>query len=362
MYCIYFNKKYSRIMEQDNLSLVLYGPDNMKLEQRPVPKPGKNEVLLAMQCVGICGSDVHYLKHGRIGDFVVTKPMVLGHEGSGVVTQVGEGVTHLKVGDRVAIEPGIPCRNCEFCKSGKYNLCSDIFFCATPPDDGNLCRFYTHAADFCYKLPDHVTLEEGALLEPLSVGVHSCRRAGVAVGDKVLILGAGPIGLVTLLVAKAAGASQIAITDIDEGRLEMAKKFGVDKAFKVTSRDGKEVANMIINEFGQANKTIECTGVESSIQTGIFCTKSAGVLVVVGMGKAEVTLPIVNALVREVDVRGIFRYANCYPAALELVSSGKVDVKPLITHRFTLEQSADAFAMSASQSDGAIKVMISCHQ
>lgn len=190
-----------------------------------------------MDKVGICGSDVHYWVNGRIGDFVVKAPMVLGHEAAGIVHQVGEGVTHLKpgngfkhhshflfillylilslkLGNRVAIEPGVPCRSCEPCKIGRYNLCPDIIFCATPPYDGNLARYYTHAADFCYKLPDHVSTEEGALLEPLSVGVHACRRAGVTIGQKVLICGAGPIGLVCLLTAKAMGASSVIITGI----------------------------------------------------------------------------------------------------------------------------------------------------
>jgi len=158
------------------------------------------EVLLAMDSVGICGSDVHYLAHGRIGDFVLTKPMIIGHESAGVVAKLGKKVTTLKVGDRVAIEPGVPCRKCDHCKQGKYNLCPGMVFCATPPYDGNLTRYYKHAADFCFKLPDHVTMEEGALLEPLSVGVHACKRAEVTLGSKVLILGAGPIGLVTLMV------------------------------------------------------------------------------------------------------------------------------------------------------------------
>jgi len=348
--------------EDDNLSLVLYGIDDMRLEQRPIRKPEKNEVLLTMHSVGICGSDIHYLKQGRIGDFVVTKPMVLGHEGSGIVAEVGSGVTHLKKGDRVAIEPGVPCRICDFCKSGRYNLCPDIFFCATPPDDGSLSRYYKHAADFCYKLPDHVSFEEGALLEPLSVGVHACTRAGITMADKVLILGAGPIGLVSLLVAKSAGAGKIAVTDLDENRLKMASQLGADEVFIVKSRDGREVAEEIKKKFGQATRTLECSGAESSIQTGIFATKAGGVLVVVGMGKSEVKIPLTDALVREVDIRGIFRYANCYPKALELITSGKIDVKPLVTHRFKLEQSHDAFATSGSPGSGAIKVMISCER
>jgi len=331
------------------------------MENRPIPQPGPNEVLLRMDQVGICGSDVHYWTKGCIGDFVVKAPMVLGHEAAGIVDQVGENVTHLKKGDRVAIEPGVPCRMCNFCKSGAYNLCPDVFFCATPPHDGNLCRYYTHAADFCYKLPDHVSTEEGALLEPLSVGVHACQRAGVRIGKTVLICGAGPIGLVSLLTAKAMGASSVLITDISLSRLEVAKSLGADHTLLVGKDDEQSLASQIGAKLGgQPDITIECSGAESSIRLGIFATRSGGVLVLVGLGPAEVKIPIVNAATREVDIRGIFRYANCYQTALDLIASGRINVKPLITHRFKLEESLAAFETARTGAGGAIKVMISC--
>lgn len=186
----------------DNLTAVLHGIEDLRLEQTPIPEINDDEVLLEMDCVGICGSDVHFLVHGRIGPFVCDGPMVIGHEASGVVCKTGKNVKNLKIGDRVAIEPGVPCRICDYCKTGNYNLCPDVKFCACPPNDGNLTRYFAHAADFCFKLPDHVTMEEGALMEPLSVGVHACRRANVQLGSEVLILGAGPIGLVTIIAAK----------------------------------------------------------------------------------------------------------------------------------------------------------------
>jgi len=314
-----------------------------------------------MDKVGICGSDVHYWTNGRIGDFIVKAPMVLGHEAAGVVSEVGEGVNHLKPGDRVAIEPGVPCRACDFCKSGRYNLCLDIVFCATPPVHGNLCHYYTHAADFCYKLPDHMTMEEGALLEPLSVAVHACRRAGVGIGKTVLVCGAGPIGLVCLLTAKAMGATQVIITDISAGRLEVAKSLGADHTVLVGKEDAEVLASQIGAKLGSPpDITIECSGAESSIRLGIFATKSGGILVLVGLGPAEIKIPIVNAAVREVDIRGIFRYANCYPVALDLVASGRVNVKPLVTHRFKLEETVQAFETARTGAGGAIKVMISC--
>jgi len=345
----------------ENLSAVLHCTNDLRMESRPVPQPGSNDVLLRMDQVGICGSDVHYWTHGSIGDFVVKAPMVLGHEASGIVHEVGEHVTHLKKGDRVAVEPGVPCRLCNFCKSGQYNLCPDISFCATPPYDGNLCRFYTHAADFCYKLPDNVSMEEGALLEPLSVAVHACRRAGVSIGKTVLVCGAGPIGLVCLLTAKAMGASSVLITDISPNRLEVAKSLGADHTLLVGKEDTQTLASEIGSKLGgQPNITIECSGAESSVRLGIFATRSGGVLVLVGLGAAEIKIPIVNAATREVDIRGIFRYANCYQAALDLVASGKINVKPLVTHRFKLEESLAAFETARTGAGGAIKVMISC--
>jgi len=236
-------------------------------------------------------------------------------------------------------------------------------FCATPPVHGNLSRYYVHAADFCYKLPSHMSLEEGALMEPLAVGVHACRRAGVTLGKRVLICGAGPIGLVNLLTAKAMGAAEVIVTDINEGRLEVAKGLGADHVYKVSSdKSAEEMAEDVGSLLG-GNKpdiAIECCGVESSIRCSIFATKSGGVVVLVGLGKSEVTLPIVNAACREVDIRGIFRYANCYPTAISMVASGLVDVKPLITHRFKLEEAVQAFETAKTGAGGAIKVLIKC--
>ncbi|KAK0181491.1 hypothetical protein PV327_003770 [Microctonus hyperodae] len=349
-------------MAQDNLTAVLYGINDIRLEQTPIEEPSDNEVLLEMACVGICGSDVHYLVNGRIGDFIVKKPMIIGHESSGKVAKLGKNVKNLKVGDRVAIEPGVSCRTCQFCKEGRYNLCKDMVFCATPPVHGSLRRYFKHAADFCYKLPDHMSYEEGALLEPLSVGVHACKRANIGIGSKVLILGAGPIGLVSLLVAKAMGATVVAITDMVERRLILAKQLGADKVVLIDKNMKEdETVKLIHNIFdGEPDKTIEATGAESSVRLAILATKSGGCSVLVGMGAPEVQVPLINALIREVDIRGVFRYANDYADALDLVATGKVNVKPLITHNFNIKQTVDAFEAAKSISSGAIKVMIHC--
>ncbi|XP_078703550.1 sorbitol dehydrogenase-like [Branchiostoma floridae x Branchiostoma belcheri] len=346
-------------MSEPNISAVLLEKGNLKMEERPIPKPGKNEVQIAIHSVGICGSDVHFWTDGSIGPFLVKSPMVLGHEASGTVCQLGEGVTHLNIGDRVAIEPGIPCRQCVACKGGKYNLCPDVKFCATPPVDGSLCRYYVHPADLCFKLPDNVSYEEGALLEPLSVAVHACRRSGVTIGSNVLVCGAGPIGLVCLLAAKAMGAAKVVITDIDAKRLECARQMGADVTVDVTSRDGRAVADQVVQELGcQPDVTIECSGAEPSIHAGIYATQPGGVLMIVGCGRQLATIPLLDAALKEVDIRGNLRYCNDYPTALAMVASGQVNVKPLVTHRYSLEQTLEAFEF-AKKGEG-IKVMIHC--
>uniref|UniRef100_A0A8C4Z2Z0 Sorbitol dehydrogenase n=1 Tax=Gadus morhua TaxID=8049 RepID=A0A8C4Z2Z0_GADMO len=347
---------------ENNLCVVLHSKGDLRLEERPIPEPGPNDVLLRMHSVGICGSDVHYWQHGRIADFVVKQPMVLGHEAAGRVVKVGSAVKHLNVGDRVAVEPGVPREMDDFLKSGRYNLSPTIFFCATPPDDGNLCQYYKHCANFCYKLPDNVTFEEGALIEPLSVGIHACRRAGVTLGTTVLICGSGPIGLVCLLVAKAMGASVVVITDLSSERLKMAQEVGADFPLLVTREDSaQDVAQRVAGRLGkQPHVTIECTGAESSIQTAIYATRSGGVVVLVGLGAEMASVPLVNAAVREVDIRGVFRYCNTWPMAIAMLASGKVNVKPLVTHRFPLEEAAQAFE-TTRQGHG-VKVMLKCDQ
>uniref|UniRef100_A0ACB8E4R1 Uncharacterized protein n=1 Tax=Sphaerodactylus townsendi TaxID=933632 RepID=A0ACB8E4R1_9SAUR len=326
-----------------------------------MPEPGPYDVLLKMHSVGICGSDVHYWQRGRIGDFVVNSPMVLGHEASGTVVKVGSSVTTLKKGDRVAIEPGVPRETDEFCKSGRYNLSPTIFFCATPPDDGNLCRYYTHNANFCYKLPDNVTFEEGALIEPLSVGIHACRRAGVTLGSKVFICGAGPIGLVTLLCSHESRRTSQSDdrVDLSAPRLEKAKELGADFTVEIKKESPQELADRVKNTFGcMPEITMECSGAEASIQTAVYATRSGGTVVLIGMGPEMVTLPLVSAAAREVDIKGIFRYCNTWPMAIAMLASKKVNVQALVTHRFPLEKALEAF--ETTRKCVGIKVMLKC--
>ena len=348
-------------MSAVNVGVVLEGVGDIQIKELSggVPTPGPNQVLLKMGPVGICGSDVHYWTHGRIGDFIVDGAMVLGHEAAGTVYGVGSAVKDLAVGDRVAIEPGYPCSTCSACIGGRYNLCPEMKFCATPPVDGSLCQFYCHPAAFCFKLPDSVSLEEGALLEPLAVAVHACRRGKLSFGQNVLVCGAGPIGLVNMMVAKAGGA-RVTITDISASRLEKAKELGADNTymFRVDTKDSREAADEIVALHGFSDLTIECTGIGASIGTGLWATKAGGSYVQVGYGAAEVTFPIVAVGVREIDIYGIFRYANCYPTALRLVESGAVNVKGLVTHNFPLKEAIKAF--ETTKAGTGIKVIIDC--
>mmetsp|Transcript_1856 Transcript_1856/g.6620 ORF Transcript_1856/g.6620 Transcript_1856/m.6620 type:complete len:348 (-) Transcript_1856:70-1113(-) len=342
---------------KDNKCAMLRKKDELVIESAPYPVPGPTDVVVNVKAVGICGSDVHYWTAGAIGDFVVRAPMILGHESSGVVVEVGSAVKGLQPGDRVALEPGVPCRSCAKCKGGRYNLCPDVQFLATPPVHGSLANFHAHPEDFCFKIPDHVSFAEAAMLEPFSVGIHACWRAGVTVGHTVLITGAGPIGLMALLAARAFGATTVLMSDINAHRLSVAEKMGADLTHDASA--GVELRERIRSgEVPEPDVTIECCGAPSAITTAIRCTASGGVVVLVGLGPSTVNIPIVDAATREVDIRGIFRYANTYPTALALVASGKVDVKPVITHTFSLEESLKAFEMARDAADNSIKVVI----
>ncbi|XP_048254237.1 sorbitol dehydrogenase-like isoform X2 [Haliotis rufescens] len=340
-----------------------HGGSTQRGSSSPRSQRSGDQVLLRMGSVGICGSDIMYWQRGGNRRFRLEAPMVIGHEGSGTVAKVGSKVKTLKIGDRVAIEPGTPCRQCFQCKQGTYNLCPGITFCATPPDHGNICRYYKHAEDFCFKLPDHVTLDEGALMEPLSVAIYACRRGEVTLGSKLLICGAGPVGILCMMAGKAAGASQVLITDIDDNRLRMAKSLGADHTINVNGRDKLEVAGEIEALMGgQPEVTIECSSVDYSYVLGIHATRPGGCLVVVGRPSQQTVLPLDEAFRKQVDMKGVFRYTNCYPAALAMISTGKINVKPMITHHFTLNETLRAFETAISHDAKAVKVIIHCDQ
>lgn len=291
----------------------------------------------------------------------MTAPLVLGHESSGIVQECGAGVTSLKPGDRVALEPGVPCRYCEYCRGGRYNLCPDMRFAATPPYDGTLAAYFAVPEDFCYKLPENVSLEEGALVEPLSVAVHCARLGNVSFGSTVLVLGAGPIGLLCCAVATALGASKVATADIDTGRLELARRYAGASTYTMKDVEPRENAALASAEFqpwAGADVVIDATGVGSCISTGIHLMKPGGTFVQAGLGAENITFPVAQLCSKEGTYRGSFRYsAGDYKTAVEFLRQGRVSVKELITHRFGFSEAREAFQSVAKRTG--IKAVIS---
>jgi L-iditol 2-dehydrogenase len=323
--------------------------------------PGHGEVLVHVRASGICGSDIHFQRHGRVGPTMVVRgEHILGHESAGVVVAVHPSVKDLAIGDRVALEGSEPCHSCEECLHGKYNGCPRMLFKSTPPVPGFLRRYVKQKAQWCHKI-GNMSYEFGALLEPLCVALAGIDRAGVKLGDPVVICGAGPIGIVSALCARAAGAEPLVITDIDQNRLDFAKSVvpGIRTVLVKRDQKAEEIGDNIVKAAGlRPAIAIECTGVESSISAGIFSLKFGGIIHVIGVGADYQNLPFMHLSVNEIDVRLQYRYANTWPRAIRLVSSGLVDLSSLVTHRFSVEESVEAFKTASDAAAHAIKVMI----
>ncbi|KAE9397054.1 GroES-like protein [Gymnopus androsaceus JB14] len=352
-----------------------YNPAHeIHLVEKPKPKPGPGQVLIHVRATGICGSDVHLWKHGRLGDsMILTDECGSGHESAGEIVEVGEGVTEWKAGDRVAMEVGVPCSlpSCDACRTGRYNLCPDVVFFSAPPYHGTLTRWHVHPAQWLHRLPDNMSFEEGSLCEPLAVALAGIERAGLRLGDPVVICGAGPIGLVSLLSARAAGAEPIIrdvatltvpiITDLFQSRLDFAKSLvpGVRTVLVDKKLSPKEQAKVIKDiAGGPLQLALECTGVESSIHTAVFSITFGGKVFIIGMGKNEQVFPFMHLSANEIDVQFLYRYSSQYPKAIRLIAGGLINVKPLVTHRFSLEEAVAAFHVAADPTQGAIKVQI----
>ncbi|WP_244632381.1 NAD(P)-dependent alcohol dehydrogenase [Microbacterium sp. Se63.02b] len=310
---------------------VLVRAGELTVETRPVPVPLPDQVIVRVNAVGICGSDVHYFHEGRIGDFVVEEPLVLGHE-SGSDRRGRRRRRRLPRGERVSIEPQRPCRVCEFCRSGRYNLCPRIEFYATPPIDGAFAEYVAISNDFAYTVPDAVSDDAAALMEPLSVAIAAIQKAGVRPGSRVLITGAGPIGIVTAQTARAFGAAAIVISDPMAERREVALRFGATEAVDPAS-----------GPLGTGyDAFIDASGSPVAVKQGISALKPGGVAVLVGMGADEIALPVSTIQNRELVVTGIFRYANTWPTAIQLVASGAVDLDALVTGSFGIREVREA--------------------
>ena len=314
---------------------VMTGVRTLQIEERPVPSPGPHQVLVEVAAVGVCGSDVHYYRHGRIGHFVVEAPMILGHELSGRIAAVGHGVDPARIRQRVAVEPQHPCRRCKQCTAGRYNLCPHMKFYATPPIDGAFCRYVTIDAEMAHPVPDSISDEAAALLEPLSVAIATMRKAHVTAGSSILIAGAGPIGVICAQAARAFGAARIVASDPVASRRERVLRFGATEVLDPTTED---VAAL----DPQVDAFVDASGAPPAVVSGIKAVGPAGHVVLVGMGADDYALPIGHVQNMEITVTGVFRYTDTWPAAIHLVASGAVDLDSLVTGRYDLDHVGEA--------------------
>ncbi|OJJ46135.1 hypothetical protein ASPZODRAFT_133133 [Penicilliopsis zonata CBS 506.65] len=355
-----------------NPSVVLHGPGKASIEDRPLPRIERDDdVIVRIAYTGVCGSDVHFWVHGGINAASsISSPLVMGHEASGIVHEVGKGVTSVRKGDAVAIEPGYPCRRCLFCKDGRYNLCRKMMFAAAkqPMCDGTLARYFKIPADFVYKLDDdgeeqHISsssssklsLQEGVLMEPLAVAVHSVREVDVRPGHRVLVLGAGSVGIFCAAVAREFGASHVVLVDVNEKKLVFARDFlGGSGARIDTFVPGEDIeqnvdqlVRLLDASAGSAagyDVTIEATGAQPCIQMGILALRPRGGFIQTGLGRKTVEFPIAAVSIGEIHVRGCFRYGpGDFQLALQLARAGKVPVKKLISRVFPFEQTTEAW-------------------
>jgi L-iditol 2-dehydrogenase len=326
---------------------VLVQPGRIEMEMRPVPSPAAGDVLVRVSAVGVCGSDTHYYRHGRVGGFVVDAPLVLGHEAAGTVVSVGDGVDQACIGPRVSIEPQRPDPDSEETRRGDYNLCPHMRFFGTPPVDGAFCEYVTIGAAFAHPVPETVTDEAAALCEPLSVGIAAIRKARIGNGTRILIAGAGPIGIVVTQLARAFGATEIVASDPDEVRRKRAIDFG---ATAVVDPSSEELGELGVDAF------IDASGAPRAVDEGIRAVRPAGTVVLVGSGAESMTLPTQLIQNRELVLTGVFRYADTWPTAISLIQSGRVDLDAMVTGRFPLERAAEA--LDSDRVPGTVKSVV----
>ncbi|TGE39144.1 NAD(P)-dependent alcohol dehydrogenase [Desulfosporosinus fructosivorans] len=341
-----------------NRAAYMTGLNKMEIREIEVPVPKEKEVLVKLEYVGICGSDVHYLEHGKIGDFIVNGDFILGHECAGTIVAIGAKVETLKVGDKVALEPGITCGQCEFCKTGRYNLCPDVEFLATPPYQGCLMNYIAFPENMAFKLPDMISTKEGALVEPLAVGMHAAKQGNVKLGDSVVILGSGTIGLVTLLACKAFGATDITVVDVIPKRLEYAKKLGATTVINATEVDVLAEIDKLTNKKG-VDIVIETAGSATTIAQTPYLIKNGGCIVLVGMAPQDIIeYNFAKILAKEAEIKSVFRYRNIYPQAIQAISKGVIDISGIITHEFAFDDVAKAFDFVINHKQEVVKAVI----
>jgi len=339
-------------------ALVLEEKGVLSLREIDLPlEVGPGDVKIAIHTVGVCGSDVHYYTHGAIGPFVLREPMVLGHEAAGTVVEVGSGVRDLKVGDRVCMEPGIPNLSSRATKLGLYNVDPDVRFWATPPIHGVLAPYAVHPAAFTYKLPDSVSFAEGAMVEPFAIGMQAAARARIKPGDVAAVIGCGPIGIMVALAALAGGCARVFISDLSAEKLAIAGQYPGIVPVNITERPFAEVVAAETGDWG-ADVVFEASGSPRAFDGLFDLVRPGGAVVLVGLPVQKVEFDVAGAISKEVRIETVFRYANIFDRALELIASGKVDLKPLITGTFDFRQSIEAFERAAKGDPSDVKLQI----
>jgi len=341
-------------------AVVLEGIGEISLRDIEVPgtlEPADNEARIAIKTVGVCGSDVHYYKHGRIGDFVVNEPMILGHEAAGVVTAVGANVADLKIGDRVCMEPGVPDFGSRQTLEGHYNLDPSVRFWATPPIHGCLTPEVVHPAALTYKLPANVSFAEGAMVEPLAIGVYAAYKGAIRPGDVAVVAGAGTIGLMVAFAALASGCAKVILSDVAKAKLDLvAGRPGI----VTVDLNREKLADVVAAHTAGhgADLFFEASGSPRAFDDLMDVVGRGGRVVLVGMPQDRVPLDVVALEVKEISLTGIFRYANVWERTLALLGSGKIDLKPLISASFPFERSVAAFERAAQQNSSDVKIQI----
>ena len=341
-----------------SMKAVMNGIGKMGFETRPIPVPKDDEVLVKLEYVGICGSDLHYYENGRIGDYIVKPPFVLGHEPGGTVVEIGKNVKHLQVGDRVALEPGKTCGQCEFCRTGKYNLCPDVVFFATPPVDGVFQEYVAHEAGLCFKLPENVDTMEGALIEPLAVGFHAAMQGDAKMGQTAVVTGSGCIGLVTMMALKALGVSDVYVVDIMDKRLDKAMELGASAVINGKEKNTVEEIMKLTDGRG-CDLVIDTSGTEICVKQGMEMLVKGGTLVLVGYSASgNMNLPTSLICDKEITVKSVFRYRHIYPMAIKAVAEGKVNLKGIVTNIFNLDDIQNAMDKSVHDKADIVKSVV----
>jgi L-idonate 5-dehydrogenase len=341
-------------------SVVIHAAKDLRIEERPEEEPGTGQLKIKIEAGGICGSDLHYYQHGGFGTIRVREPMILGHEIAGTVSSLGAGVSHLSIGDKVAVSPSRPCSHCDYCLKGQQNHCLNMRFYGSampmPHIQGGFRQSLVAEAWQCHKVEDHVSINEAAFAEPLAVVLHGLKRAGSLLGKRVLITGCGPIGMLCLLSARVHGATEIVVTDILDEVLEKALELGADKAINVAKSMG-DLAAYNPNK-GYFDVMFEASGNEHAIRAGMEALKPRSIIVQLGLSGGEIAFPINMVVSKEVDIRGSFRFHEEFASAVHHINKGTINVAPLLTGIYPIEKAIEAFEIAGDRSK-AIKVQLS---